>query len=207
MEPSDTFLMGDEVIITTPKRENNEFIKSSVDDFIPTPRESEVIAVSIDLECVMPIDTPPSPYLVDLGDEKIDLLLRDNLDTLLTEDSEIFFNPSWDIEELENLLANGLVHVPRVFDEPLGNSDSMSRSIETSDLILEELTTEIDLDDSIPTEIDDGYYDSKGRILNFEQLLNEDTSSDLSPALLPIESSLLVLPLPNFKQTCLREIE
>ncbi|GKB07583.1 hypothetical protein Tco_0835867 [Tanacetum coccineum] len=32
MEPSDTFLMGDEVISTTPARENDEFIKSSVDD-------------------------------------------------------------------------------------------------------------------------------------------------------------------------------
>nr|GEZ77226.1 hypothetical protein [Tanacetum cinerariifolium] len=155
----------------------------------------------------MPIETPPSPYLLDLGDEKIDLLLRDNLDTLLTKDREIYLNPSCDIEELEHLLANDLVHVPRAVDEPLGNSDSMSRSIETSDLILEELTTEIGIDDSIPTKIDDGYYDSERDILIFEHFLNEDTSSDLSPASLPIESSLLVLPLPNFKQTCLREVE
>ncbi|GJS73052.1 hypothetical protein Tco_0705893 [Tanacetum coccineum] len=155
MEPADTLLIGDEVISTTLTRENDEFIKSSVDDFVPIPRESEVTSVSIDLECGMPIDTPPSPYLVVLGDEKIDLLLRDDLDTLLTGDREIDINPCRDIEELERLLANDLVPVPRVFDEPLGNSDSMSRSIETSDLILEELTTKIGLDDSIPTEIDD----------------------------------------------------
>ncbi|GKF87563.1 hypothetical protein Tco_0258440, partial [Tanacetum coccineum] len=47
------------------------------------------------------------------------------------------------------------------------NPDSMSRSLETSDLILEELTTEIGLHDSIPTEIDDGYYDLEGDILIF----------------------------------------
>ncbi|GKE83067.1 hypothetical protein Tco_1553067, partial [Tanacetum coccineum] len=41
-EPFDTLLMGDEVISTTPKRENNEFIKSSVDDLVPIRRESEV---------------------------------------------------------------------------------------------------------------------------------------------------------------------
>ncbi|GKC80406.1 hypothetical protein Tco_1131180 [Tanacetum coccineum] len=117
---------------TTLTRENDEFIKS---------------------KCGMPIDTPPSPYLVVLGDEKIDLLLRDDLDTLLTGDREIDFNPSRDIEELERLLVNNHVPVPRVFDEPLGNSNLMSRLIETSDLILEELTTEIGLDDSIPTEI------------------------------------------------------
>ncbi|GJY88311.1 hypothetical protein Tco_0502939 [Tanacetum coccineum] len=207
IELLDTLLMGGEVISTTLVRENNEFIKSSVDDFVPIPSESEVTSVSIDLECGMPIDTPPSPYLVVLGDEKIDLLLRDDLDTHLTGDREIDFNPSQDIEELERLLANDHVPVPRVFDEPLGNSDLMSRSIETSDLILEELTTEIGLYDLIPTEIDDGYYDSEGDILYFEQLLNEDTSFDLSLTVLPSESSLLVPPLPNIKQTCLREVE
>ncbi|GJS29316.1 hypothetical protein Tco_0489936 [Tanacetum coccineum] len=99
--------------------------------------------------------TLPLPYLVVLGDEKIDLLLRDDLDTLLTRDREIDFNPCRDIEELECLLANDPVLIPRAFDEPLGNSDSMSRQFETSDLILEELTTEIGLDDSISTDIDD----------------------------------------------------
>ncbi|GJS32850.1 hypothetical protein Tco_0531232 [Tanacetum coccineum] len=161
-EPLDTLLMGDEVISTTPARKNNEFIKSSVDGFVTIPRESEVTSISIDLECGMPIDTPPSPYLVVLGDKKIDLLLRDDLDTLLTGDREIDFNPSRDIEELECLLANDHVPIPRVFDEPLGNSDSMSRSIETSGLILEELIIEIGLDDSIPIKIDDGYYDLEG---------------------------------------------
>ncbi|GJS57976.1 hypothetical protein Tco_0652760 [Tanacetum coccineum] len=41
------------------------------------------------------------------------------------------------------------------------------------------------------------YYDSEGDILFFKQLLNEDTSSDVSPALLPAKSSSLVLPLPD----------
>ncbi|GKB87793.1 hypothetical protein Tco_0960065, partial [Tanacetum coccineum] len=278
MEPTDTLLMGDEVINIIPTREIDEFIKSSVDDLVPIPRESEVTFDSV-LECDMPATTPlpptdngdvdfdinsplgeqvvdflmenvdvsglprhlvkylfnhllknpsltkgmsdeplgddskpisydfedissldlpkltlvidestllvtlPSPYLVVLGDEKIDLLLRDNLHTLLTRDREIDFNHCWDIEELECLLANDPVPVPRVFDEPLGNFDSMSRPIETSDLILEELTTKIGLDDSISSDIDDRYYDSEGDILNFEQLLNEDTSSDVSQAL------------------------
>ncbi|GJS96570.1 hypothetical protein Tco_0803538 [Tanacetum coccineum] len=151
--------------------------------------------------------TLPSPYLVVLGDEKINLLLRDDLDTLSTEDREIDFNPIRDIDELERLLANDSVPVPRVFDDPLSNSDSMSRSIETSDLILEELTAEIGLDDSIPTNIDDRYYDSDGDILFFEQLLNEDTSFGVSLALLPIESSSLVLPPPASKQLSLRAVE
>ncbi|GJY36661.1 hypothetical protein Tco_0422039 [Tanacetum coccineum] len=57
MEPADTLLMGDEVISTTPIRENNEFIMSSVDDLVPIPRESEVTSDS-NLECDMPVNTP-----------------------------------------------------------------------------------------------------------------------------------------------------
>ncbi|GKB26769.1 hypothetical protein Tco_0866170 [Tanacetum coccineum] len=76
------------------------------------------------------------------------------LDTLSTRDREIDFNPSRDIEKLKRLLANDPILVPRVFDEPLGNFDLMSRSSEISDLF-EELTTEFGLDDSIPTKIND----------------------------------------------------
>ncbi|GJZ66469.1 hypothetical protein Tco_0623165 [Tanacetum coccineum] len=152
--------------------------------------------------------TLPLPCTDGLGDVivDIDLLLGEHLDTLSTEDREIDFNLIRDIEELERLLADDPVPVPRVFDDPLGNSDSMSRSSETSDLF-EELIAEFGLDDSIPTKIDDRYHDSEGDILYFEQLLNEDTSSDVSPALLPTESSSLVLLLPNPKQICLREVE
>ncbi|GKF33493.1 hypothetical protein Tco_0106693 [Tanacetum coccineum] len=40
IEPANTLLMGDEVITTIPIRENDKFIKSSVDDLVPIPRES-----------------------------------------------------------------------------------------------------------------------------------------------------------------------
>ncbi|GJW97262.1 hypothetical protein Tco_0179070 [Tanacetum coccineum] len=161
--------------------------------------EFEDISSLDPLELTPVIDEPtllvtlPLPCTDVLGDAIVDIALPlgEHLDTLSTGDREIDFNPSKDIEELERLLADDLVPVPRVFDEPLGNSDSMSRSSETSDLF-EELIAEFGLDDSIPTKIDDRYYDSEGDILYFEQLLNEDTSSDVSQALLPTESSSLV---------------
>ncbi|GJT74630.1 hypothetical protein Tco_1041355 [Tanacetum coccineum] len=272
MEPSDTFLMGDKVISTTLERENDEFIKSSVDDLVPIPKESEVTSVYDDLEFDFlmknedvaglprhlvkylfnhllkssslnkgmsdePLgdDTKPRSYdvtfsnpLFDFNDDftlcndnplfdeefedirdtivDIDLLLGEHLDTFSTEDREINFNPSRDIQELERLLADDPVLVPRVFDDPLGNSNSMSRSFETSNLF-EELITEIGLDDSILIGTGDRYYDSECDILYFEQLLNEDSSFDVSPALLPTESSSLDLPLPNPKQIFLRELE
>nr|GEU67641.1 hypothetical protein [Tanacetum cinerariifolium] len=62
-EPSNTLLMGDEVISTTPKRENNEFIKCIVDDVVLILRESEVTSVCDDSECDMPTPLPTTDVL------------------------------------------------------------------------------------------------------------------------------------------------
>ncbi|GJZ95964.1 hypothetical protein Tco_0668298 [Tanacetum coccineum] len=59
MEPSDTFLMGDKVISTTLERENDEFIKSSVDDLVPIPRESK------ETDTLLPYHDSTSPEVDD----------------------------------------------------------------------------------------------------------------------------------------------
>ncbi|GJY21890.1 hypothetical protein Tco_0394456 [Tanacetum coccineum] len=108
--------MGDEVISTIPEWENEEFIKSSTD-----------------LKYSMPIDQPL--HCTDVLEDTIvdiNLPLGEHLDTLLTGDREIDFNPSSDIEELEHLLVDDPVPVPRVFDEPLGHFDSISRSFDVT---------------------------------------------------------------------------
>ncbi|GJV04067.1 hypothetical protein Tco_1337636 [Tanacetum coccineum] len=86
--------MGDEVISTILERENDEFIKSSVNDLVLISRKSELTFDSTDLECSMPIN-PPLPCIDVLGDAivDIDLLLGEHLDTLSTGDREIDFNP------------------------------------------------------------------------------------------------------------------
>nr|GEZ33222.1 hypothetical protein [Tanacetum cinerariifolium] len=173
---------------TTDVMEEDFDIKSPLGEYV----EFEDIS-SLDLPELTPVIdestflvTLPLPCTDVLGDAiiDIDLLLGEHLDTLLTGDSEIDFNPSMDIEELECLLADDPVPVPRVFDEPFSNSDSMSRSYKTRNLF-EELNVKFSLDNLIPTEIYDMYHDSEGDILYFEQLLNADTSSDVSSALLP----------------------
>nr|GEU38287.1 NAC domain-containing protein [Tanacetum cinerariifolium] len=65
-------------------------------------------------------------------------------------------NPLFD-EEFEDISILDPPKLTPLNYEPFGNPNSVSRSLETSDLNLEELTAEIGLDDSIPTEIDDGY--------------------------------------------------
>ncbi|GKF08396.1 hypothetical protein Tco_0042620, partial [Tanacetum coccineum] len=41
VEPEDSLIIGNEEISTIPEKESNEFIKFSVEDLIPIPRESE----------------------------------------------------------------------------------------------------------------------------------------------------------------------
>nr|GEY17031.1 hypothetical protein [Tanacetum cinerariifolium] len=98
IEPADTFLMGDEVT-------------SFYDD----------------LECSMPLDSPPSLRLDVLGERKVDINLPfgEHLDTLLIGDREIDFKPR-DIE------ISDIIPIPWVFDEPLGNSDSVPRSYDVT---------------------------------------------------------------------------
>ncbi|GKE29713.1 hypothetical protein Tco_1445097 [Tanacetum coccineum] len=153
-EPLDTLLMRDEVISTILARKTDEFIKSSFDDLVPIPREFEVTSDS-DLEYDMPA-TIPFPT-TDVREENLDINLPigEHLDTLLTGDREINFNPSRDIEELERLLADDPVPVP-LFDEEFEDISSLDPL---------ESTPVID------------------------------------------ESSLLVTPLLDPKQICLREVE
>ncbi|GKB63182.1 hypothetical protein Tco_0919368 [Tanacetum coccineum] len=237
MEPSDTFLMRDEVIITIPAREPNEFKKSSVDDLVPIPRESKVTSVCDDFECDMPATTPLPPtdareeyFNINspLGEQVVNFLME-NVDVAglprhlvkrlfsyllknpsltkgmfeepLGDDSKprsydvTFLNLFFDFNDDYTLCYDSLFFDEEFEDinsldppksaplnyECLGDPNLVSRSIETSDLVLEELTAEIGLDDSIHTQVDDGYYDSEGDILFLEHLLIEETFSDPTP--------------------------
>ncbi|GJY31081.1 hypothetical protein Tco_0414576 [Tanacetum coccineum] len=50
LEPEDSLIMGDEELSTTSKKESDEFIKSSVEDLVPIPNESEDTSES-DSDC------------------------------------------------------------------------------------------------------------------------------------------------------------
>nr|GEV33976.1 NAC domain-containing protein [Tanacetum cinerariifolium] len=189
MDHSDTFLMGNKVISTPPERENDEFIKSSVDDLVPIPRESEVTSVFDDIECGILLDSPSSPRLDVLGEIKVDIDLPfgEHLDTLLMGDREIDFNHR-DIE------TNDLIHVPIVFDEPLGNSNSVSR---TYDVTFSNPL--FNFNDDYTLCYDNPLFDEE-----FEDISSLDPPE---PTLVIDDSSLLVTPPPASKQLSLREVE
>ncbi|GKC38521.1 hypothetical protein Tco_1050905 [Tanacetum coccineum] len=169
--------------------ESDDATKSSVDDLVPILRESEVTLVSTDLECSMPIDSPPLPCTDVFGDAKVDIDLPfgEHLDTLSIGDREIDFNPS-DLETID------LVPDPRMFDVPLGNDDSISRSFDVT------ISNPIfDFDDNYSLIIDNKIFDDDSKDLCSLDPLRSIPLID--------ESILLVSPLPDPKQICSREVE
>ncbi|GKE34166.1 hypothetical protein Tco_1453488 [Tanacetum coccineum] len=151
--------------------------------------EFEVTLVSTDLECSMPIDLLPLPCTDVLGDAKVDIDLPfgGHLDTLSTGDRKIDFNPS-DLETIDP------VPDPRMFDVPLSNDDSISRSFYVT--ISNPL---FDFDDNYSLIIDNKIFND-----DFEDLCSLDPTKS---TLIIDEATLLVTPLPIFKDISLREVE
>ncbi|GKE05165.1 hypothetical protein Tco_1397183, partial [Tanacetum coccineum] len=120
MEPTDTLLIGDEVISTILARETNEFIKSSVDDFVPIPRESEVTSDSV-LECDMPATTPFPPTDNGEVDFDIDSPLGEYVVDFLMENVDVAGLPRHLVKQLFNHLLKNPSLTKGMFDEPLGD--------------------------------------------------------------------------------------
>ncbi|GKC61650.1 hypothetical protein Tco_1089248 [Tanacetum coccineum] len=161
MKPLDTFLMEDEVINTIPEKENDEFIMSSVDDLVPILRESELTLDSTDLECSMPID-PPLPCIDVLGDT-----IGHRRTRTVTR------------------------RFPRVFDEPLGNSDSVPRSYD-----LTFLNSLFDFNDDYTLCYDNPH---------FNEELEDISSLDPPELTLVIDESLLLVTPPPPRESLYRE--
>ncbi|GKC55654.1 hypothetical protein Tco_1083252 [Tanacetum coccineum] len=131
MEPSYIFLMGDKVISTTPEKENDKFIKSSVADLVPIPRESEVTSVCKDLEYDMPVNTPfPT---TDVREENFDINspLEEYVVEFLIENVDVVDLPRHLVKKLFSYLVKNLSLTKRMSDEPLGD-DSKPRSYDVT---------------------------------------------------------------------------
>ncbi|GKE38820.1 hypothetical protein Tco_1462225 [Tanacetum coccineum] len=125
----------------------------------------------------MPLDSPPSPRLDVLRDAKVDIDLpfKGHLDTLSMRDRKIDFN-SCDLETIDPIPD------PRMFNVPLGNDDSISRSFDVT--ISNPL---FDFDDNYSLIIENKIFDDK-----IEDLSSLDP---LKGTTLINESILLVTPL------------
>ncbi|GKD62453.1 hypothetical protein Tco_1299962 [Tanacetum coccineum] len=111
MEPGDSLIIGNEELSTIPEKESDEFIKSSIEDLIPIPRESEDTSSS-DSENVLPSSDDFSPIFAEksvtfsnpLFDSNNDFTSSDDeslSDEDVPEDVKIYSNPLFELEDIE----------------------------------------------------------------------------------------------------------
>ncbi|GJU41761.1 hypothetical protein Tco_1194718 [Tanacetum coccineum] len=84
-EPVDSLIMEDDYLDTIPATESNEVIKSSVEDLVPIPSESEGIPDNI---CDVPFrdNSPP----LDISKDHFEILLDSNDDYSLSDDDYLY---------------------------------------------------------------------------------------------------------------------
>ncbi|GJX80425.1 hypothetical protein Tco_0328574 [Tanacetum coccineum] len=201
-EPDNSLSMGDEHLSTIPETESDELIKSSVENLVPSPSESEDFS-DIESECDVPVcddfTTISNPFF-DADDD----FSSSNDESFSDEDipKEIYSNPLFDEEIISDKIDASIVSSPKFdslleeFSGELAHIDLIPPRINEADLnprkefiLLRNLTLmeEIDLfltsDDSMPPGIENDDYDSEGGIIFFEELLSNDSPS------LPINES------------------
>ncbi|GKB37963.1 hypothetical protein Tco_0882905 [Tanacetum coccineum] len=198
---TNSLIMEDEHFDTIPETESDELIKSSVEDLVQIPSESED---SSEGECDLPPyddssknhDLTFSNPLFDINEDFTSSDESFSEEDVPNENFKIFSNPLFDLDE-----EITSTKVDQIDDEVLENTNSIPPGIEylcfnvESDLLeyllyrdtsindsqkidslLDEFTGELTLPHSIPPRIDDFNLNPEGDILFLESLLYDNSS-------------------------------
>nr|GEV26658.1 hypothetical protein [Tanacetum cinerariifolium] len=166
-EPVDSLIMGDEHLNTIPATKSDEFIKSSVENLVPNPSESEGEKEYF----------PKEIYSNPLFDEeiismKIDLhhfnAESDLIESLLNHDSSII-SSSLKIDSLFDEFAE---FISKNSDAAIEYFSPSPIPIEDRDSLMEEIDLSFTLDDPMPPGIKEDDYDSERDILILKELLD-----------------------------------
>ncbi|GKB83063.1 hypothetical protein Tco_0949958 [Tanacetum coccineum] len=197
-EPDNSLSMGYEHLSTIPETESDKLKKSSVENLVLIPSESEdffdnekIISSKIDprhfnaesdlIESLLNRDILTVSY------PKIDYLLEEfsgeltHINLIPPGIKEADLDPEEEIRLIEELLYDN--SSPRPLEESNSEiSDATIESfspypipIEDSDSLMEEIDLFLNLDDSIPPGIENDDYDSEGDILFLEELLSNNS--------------------------------
>nr|GEV70057.1 hypothetical protein [Tanacetum cinerariifolium] len=203
VEPEDSLRIGDEHLDTIPKKESDEFIKSSVENLVPSPSESKNLS---ERECDVPVCDDFTTFSNILFDAEDYFSSSDN-ESFSDEDipKEIYSNSLFDEEIISIKIDSHHLNVESDHIESLLNQDSSIISSSKIDSLLDELAGELILLKSIPPGIDEADCDSEEEIHLIEKLLYDNSSprppkefisenfdaaiKSFSPSLIPIEDS------------------
>ncbi|GJW63093.1 hypothetical protein Tco_0114977 [Tanacetum coccineum] len=186
--------MGDEHLSTIPEKESDEVIKSSVENLVPIPSESEDLSDNVS-ECDVPVcDDSPETNFTTFSNP-----IFDSNDDFTSSDDESL--PDEDApKENFKIYSNSLFKI----DEGIISSeiDPLYNEI---DYLLEEFSGELAHIDLIPPGIDEADFDLEEDIHLIEELLYENSSprppkeldsaipdaiiESFSPSPIPVEDS------------------
>ncbi|GJS70408.1 hypothetical protein Tco_0703249 [Tanacetum coccineum] len=188
--------MRDEHLSTIPEKESDEFIKSSVEDLVPIPSESEDTSDN-ESECDVLVCEDSSPLDVSADNPVIfsNPLFDSNEDFTSSDDESLFEE---DVpKETFKIYLNPLFE----FDDDFTSSDVNPLFNEVlEDVESEDSGDEIDafLDLDISTEIENDFYDSEGDIIFLEKLLINNTFPNLLSEVFLDDDPRSLKDEPNF---------
>nr|GEV43654.1 hypothetical protein [Tanacetum cinerariifolium] len=175
METEDSLKIRDEHLDTIPTTKSDEFIKSSIENLIPSPSESEDL---FDSECDVHACDDFTTFSNLLFDADDDLSSSDN-ESFFDEDisKEIYSNPLFDEEIISMKIDLHHFNAESDLIESLLNHDSSIISSSSKiDSLLDEFADELILLKSIPPGIDETDCDPEEEIRLIEKLLYDNSS-------------------------------
>nr|GEY20494.1 hypothetical protein [Tanacetum cinerariifolium] len=201
-KPDNSLSMGDEHLDTIPTMESDEFIKSSVENLVPNPSESEV-----KYECDMHACEDFTTFLNILFDADYDFYSSDD-QSFSDEDipKKIYSNPLFDEEIISRKIDPHHFNADSDLIESMLNHDSpiISSSLKI-DSLFDEFAGELTLLKSIPSRINETDCDPKEETRFIKRLLYDNSSprppkefnsensdaiiESFSPSPIPVEDS------------------
>nr|GEV11012.1 hypothetical protein [Tanacetum cinerariifolium] len=190
MEHEDSLIMGDEDLCTIPEKESDEFIKSSVDDLVPIPRESKDTSDS-DKECNLPFCDNSvifSSPLFNVNDD----FTSSNDESLPEEDVQ---------EENFKIYSNHLFD----FDDKYISSDvnplfnEVLKDIETKESYVSNLDEPALLVTPFSNANEDECFDPGGDIDKIDAFLDIDVSTDIKDGSRSLPSNTVANPKGELK--------
>nr|GFB49901.1 MAK10-like protein [Tanacetum cinerariifolium] len=167
---TDSLIMENEHLDTSPETESDEFIKSSVENLVPIPSESEDFS-DIKSECDMPNcddsqTTNSSTFSNPLFDDSTSSDDDSSHEEVIYEMRfKTYSNPLFYLDEESISIEFNLIH-----NEDL-NSTPKNDRFNTKSYLLKSL---LNRDESIPSGIDNDESDSEGDNIFLERLLHDD---------------------------------
>ncbi|GJT50158.1 hypothetical protein Tco_0976315 [Tanacetum coccineum] len=204
-EPDNSLSMGDEHLSTIPETESDELIKSSVENLVPIPSESEDFS-DIESECDVPVCDNFTTFSNPLFDADDDFSSSDD-ESFSDEDvpKEIYSNPLFDEEIISTKIDPHHFNAESDLIESLLNRDTLIISSPKFDSLLEEFSGELAHIDLIPPGINEADFDPEEEIRLVEKLLYDNSSprppeefnsknsdaiiESFSPSPIPVEDS------------------